>query len=844
MAHCQMFDQSNDHGMYRMNVTYTRLPLASWLGPKSWTAALLLAFTGFIAGCGGGGGGSTSPTLTAITVTAPNSSSLAVGSTTQFTATGTYSDGSKAALSTVTWSSSASSVASISGTGLAMALAGGSSTITATSAGVSGSATLTVVALTSITVTATGASMPGAPSVAKGSVVDFVATGTYSDSSTKNITDAVTWDSATTSVATISNTSGTNGVANTLGIGKSAITAVLGSITSPAVTLTVTPATLVSIAVTAPSLSVAKGTPVQFTATGTYTDNTTQNVTTEATWDSFTGTVATISSAGLASTVGAGTSGITAALNGIVSKPVTLTVTPAVLVSIAVTAPTLSVPRGVPVQFTATGTYTDSSTQNLTASATWASTNSTTVASINSAGLANTLPGTGTTVITAKFGTVVSPGVTLTVTAHALVSIAVTPANPSIINGTTQQFTATGTYTDHTTADITATVTWASTNSTTVASIGPNTGLATSLGAGTTSITATDPTTGLVSSPPSDILTVTPVEYVYVANFTSNTISMYQVTQGGALTSLGTAVPAGTNPYSLAVDSTTHSLYVANYNSGGAGSISEYTINANGTLAAISGSPVATGNGPNGITVYNGNVYTANLTDGTVSQFAIGTGGALVTPATNVSATDAAQVVFQTIGSTTYAYVLGFATSGSGTVTVFTVGSNGALTPSSTFTLSTLQLATAFVVDATGTYAYVSEHYNNEVQQLLISQTDGSLSAGATYGVGGNPSSMVRMGSYLYVPNAAAESIYGYLIGSGGLLSQVSDTTQLANSAPNFMAIDASGQYAYVTDRGAGGTGTTLQQFTLATGGVLTPMSTPTVTTGSQPTGIIAVTGP
>ena len=51
---------------------------------------------------------------------------------------------------------------------------------------------------------------------------------------------------------------------------------------------------------------------------------------------------------------------------------------------------------------------------------------------------------------------------TLTVTAAALVSIAVTPANPSIAKGLTQQFTATGTFTDNSTQNLTSQVTWAS----------------------------------------------------------------------------------------------------------------------------------------------------------------------------------------------------------------------------------------------------------------------------------------------------------------------------------------------------------------------------------------------
>ena len=44
---------------------------------------------------------------------------------------------------------------------------------------------------------------PANPSVAKGLTQQFTATGTYSDSSTQNLTSQVTWASATTSVATI-----------------------------------------------------------------------------------------------------------------------------------------------------------------------------------------------------------------------------------------------------------------------------------------------------------------------------------------------------------------------------------------------------------------------------------------------------------------------------------------------------------------------------------------------------------------------------------------------------------------------------------------------------------------
>ena len=54
-----------------------------------------------------------------------------------------------------------------------------------------------------------------------------------------------------------------------------------------------------------------------------------------------------------------------------------------------------------------------------------------------------------------------SPADVLTVTAATLASIAVTPASPSIGKGATQQFVATGTYSDNSTQNlITSTVTW------------------------------------------------------------------------------------------------------------------------------------------------------------------------------------------------------------------------------------------------------------------------------------------------------------------------------------------------------------------------------------------------
>jgi hypothetical protein len=77
----------------------------------------------------------------------------------------------------------------------------------------------------------------------------------------------------------------------------------------------------------------------------------------------------------------------------------------------------------------------------------------------------------------------------IVVAAAPLVSIAVTPANGTVKVGQVQQYVATGTYADSTTADLTSAVTWTS-DASTVASVSA-TGMGTGKSAGTAHLTAT-----------------------------------------------------------------------------------------------------------------------------------------------------------------------------------------------------------------------------------------------------------------------------------------------------------------------------------------------------------------
>lgn len=156
------------------------------------------------------------------------------------------------------------------------------------------------------------------------------------------------------------------------------------------------------------------------------------------------------------------------------------------LTGIVVTPPSPFVVAGQSQQFIATGIYNNGSSQDLTQQVAWTSSDPT-VATISATGAATSVI-EGIVTIVARFNGI-SGSTTLTVTALALVGIAVIPANLTLVVGQTQQFGAVGTLTDSSQIDVTAEATWSASDPT-VASISA-TGFATALKAGACDILAT-----------------------------------------------------------------------------------------------------------------------------------------------------------------------------------------------------------------------------------------------------------------------------------------------------------------------------------------------------------------
>ena len=167
------------------------------------------------------------------------------------------------------------------------------------------------------------------------------------------------------------------------------------------------------------------------------------------------------------------------------------------LFSITVTPANPSIAPGTTEQFTATGTYSDHSTQDITSSVAWGS--NTASATIDTAGLATAIS-TGSITITASSGSI--SGSTL-LTVATVASLQITPDNPSIYVGKTESFTAMGTLSNNKTQVLTSWVSWSSSDKTIVTI---SNGLATAVTTDSATITAT--WRGSVSG--STLLTVIP----------------------------------------------------------------------------------------------------------------------------------------------------------------------------------------------------------------------------------------------------------------------------------------------------------------------------------------------
>ena len=309
------------------------------------------------------------------------------------------------------------------------------------------------------------------------------------------MTAAATWVSDLPAIAGVSDAGATRGLVTGVASGTANIQATFGGLRGT-VAVTVSPATLTSIQVTPFNETVPVGTVIPFQATGLFSDGTSTDLTATVTWQSSVGTVAAISNApgtrGLTNALVAGITEISA-VSGALTGSTTLTVTGATLTAVQVTPFNPALPVGFSRQLVATAIFSDGTNRDITAVATWTSMTQPTATvsdALATKGLVAAVA-PGSSVITAQFSGRTG-STTVTVSAASLTSIAITPANPTALVGASVAFTATGTFSDTSTFDITGFVTWTSSNTgvADVSNAAGSRGQATAFAAGLTAIQA------------------------------------------------------------------------------------------------------------------------------------------------------------------------------------------------------------------------------------------------------------------------------------------------------------------------------------------------------------------
>ncbi len=290
--------------------------------------ALALCLLGFLLGC--------SATQVDTLVIAPATQSLAVGQTSQLSATGVINHGqhpssNQNVTNAVSWTSNTPAVATVSATGLVTAVSAGSTTITASMAGFGG----TISATASVTVTGSGGGttpgnsnittvtvIPGNQTVASpGQTSTFIAIGGTANGATEDLTAQVKWTSSSPQIGTVSSV----GVATAISQGTTTITALYTNSDSSVATGTATfqvaggtSETVTALTIYPNNQSLTQAQQTQFFVIGTLgTGGLQVDETSAVTWSSSDANVGTVGTAGsgtpgLATAVGAGTATITA----------------------------------------------------------------------------------------------------------------------------------------------------------------------------------------------------------------------------------------------------------------------------------------------------------------------------------------------------------------------------------------------------------------------------------------------------------------------------------------------------------------------------------------------------
>jgi 6-phosphogluconolactonase len=231
--------------------------------------------------------------------------------------------------------------------------------------------------------------------------------------------------------------------------------------------------------------------------------------------------------------------------------------------------------------------------------------------------------------------------------------------------------------------------------------------------------------------------------FLYVGNSGSENISVFSINAGASPPSLtqvaGSPFQIGMSPINMSVTPSGGFLYVTG--TGTPGFIEAFSLNQ-GVPGVVSGSPFLTGAGPYGLVIAPSGsfLYIANKLDNSISEFTINADGSLTQFSNSpIGEQFSGPVALFIDKSGKYMYV---ANQGSTNLAAFSIGSDGALTLLTSSPFATRAQPGVIAADSGGKYLFVGNQTSPAVQSFSLAASSGTLTSVSAYTVPGAPTSI------------------------------------------------------------------------------------------------------
>jgi 6-phosphogluconolactonase (cycloisomerase 2 family) len=351
-------------------------------------------------------------------------------------------------------------------------------------------------------------------------------------------------------------------------------------------------------------------------------------------------------------------------------------------------------------------------------------------------------------------------------------------------------------------------------------------------------------------------------EFLYASNFAENTISAYSIdSTTGVLTGLSgspfSAEPLAGNPGSMIADHLGTYLYVINTpNSGckGCSSVSAFSINSDGALTAIAGSPFSSPYpsafvaDPTGNYIYESASALAPNTD-VLTMLIDASSGVLTQVASSPGFVPFAGVALNPAG--TYIYgVTGQNFDTDGIQAASISSTTGAATPitgspfgSTVFSGITLNPAGTFLFAVNGN---INDVGFSTLSSFTIDASTGALTLLNSTQYSGKTLGAILVhtsGNFLYVVDDTDYTVMAFTIGANGSLTAIAGSPFFlgeSTESPQGMTTDPKGQFLYVAASNPPLSGGEISAFTIdASTGALTPITGSPFADSGGPTSVV-----